>query len=59
MTDPGSVVAAYAIVLGGLLLFRVSIDRRIRSARRTSQALQRERERDARAPATPPRERSG
>lgn len=49
MTDPGSVAAAYAIVAGGLLLYVASIGRRVQAARRTSEALQRERERDLRA----------
>ena len=51
MTDLDSVAAAYAIVVGVLLLYVASIARRIRAARRTSEALQRERERDGRATA--------
>jgi hypothetical protein len=47
MSDPGSVAAAYAIVLGGLVLYVASIVRRLRAARSTAEALQLERERDA------------
>ena len=57
MSDPGSVAAAYAIVLGGLALYVVSIVRRLQAARRTAQALERERARDRRdltAAALPP-----
>ena len=46
MTDPGSVVAAYAVVVGGLLLYVGSITRRVRAARRLSDLLERERQRD-------------
>lgn len=46
MSDPGFVAAAYAIVLGGLVLYVASLARRVRAARRTAQALHRERERD-------------
>ena len=46
MTDPGSVGAAFAIVLGGLILYVASISRRLRAARRTAEALKRERDRD-------------
>ncbi len=46
MTDPGSVAAAYAIVLGGLSLYVASILRRLRAARRTRTALLREHERE-------------
>lgn len=45
MSDPGFVAAAYAIVLGGLSLYAVSIARRVRAARRTAEALERARER--------------
>ena len=45
MTDPGSIGAAYGIVLGGLILYVASLRRRAQSARRTADALQRERER--------------
>lgn len=45
MTDPAFVAAAYATVLGGLALYVVSIARRLRSARRTAEALERARER--------------
>lgn len=44
MSDPAFVVAAYAIVLGGLSAYIVSITRRVRAARRTAEALQRARE---------------
>ena len=54
MTDPGSVAAAYAIVLGGLSLYVASILRRLRAARRTRAALQRERERDVQPTAGAP-----
>lgn len=47
MSDPGSVAASYAIVLGGLVLYVASIARRLRAARRTAEVLNRERERDA------------
>ena len=55
MSDAVFVAAAYAIVLGGLALYVASIARRVRAARRTAQALERERARDARvgAPAVP------
>lgn len=46
MTDPGSVGAAFAIVLGGLILYVTSISRRLRAARRTAEALKHERDRD-------------
>lgn len=45
MSDPWFVAAAYAIVLGGLSLYVVSIARRVRAARRTAEALERARER--------------
>ena len=57
MSDPGSVAAAYAIVLGGLTLYVGSIVRRDRAARdtaralHTARALERERTRDSRDPA--------
>jgi hypothetical protein len=47
MSDPGFVAAAYAIVLGGLGLYVLSIARRVRVARRTAQALDQARERNA------------
>lgn len=55
MNDLGLLVAAYIVVLGGLLLYVISIIRRSRAARRTSAALAREHERDLPlgAPATP------
>lgn len=40
MTDPAFVVSAYAIVLGGLVLYVISVARRLRTARRTAQALE-------------------
>jgi hypothetical protein len=46
MSDPGFVAAAYAIVLGGLVLYVLSIARRVRAARQTAQALDRAREQD-------------
>ena len=51
MTDAGFVVGAYAVVLGGLLVYVVSIGRRAREARRTSQALKRQREQGSEAAA--------
>ena len=51
MSDPVSVAAAYAIVLGGLMLYVASIVRRLRAARRTAEALERERARDRRGKA--------
>lgn len=45
MSNPEFVVAAYAIVLGGLAGYVVSIARRVRAARRTTDMLVRERER--------------
>lgn len=45
MSDPAFVAASYAIVLGGLVAYAASIARRNRTARRTAQALERERER--------------
>ena len=48
MSDPVSVAAAYAIVLGGLTLYVASIVRRLRAAHRTAEALERERARDSR-----------
>lgn len=51
MTDPGSVAAAYAVVLGGLLLYVASVGRRLRGARRTFDALRRNRDRDVQSPA--------
>ena len=47
MSDPVSVAAAYAIVLGGLVLYVASIVRRLRAARSTAEVLGREREREA------------
>ncbi len=46
MSDPASVAAAYAIVLGGLVVYVATIARRIRAARRTAQALDRARAQD-------------
>jgi hypothetical protein len=45
MTDPAFVLGAYAIVLGGLSIYAISIARRLLSARRTAEALERERQR--------------
>lgn len=45
MTDPTFVIAAYAIVLGGLAMYAVSIARRLAGARHTAEALERERRR--------------
>jgi len=45
MTDLAFIVAAYAIVLGGLAIYAVSIARRLQSARRAAEALERERRR--------------
>ena len=45
MSDPGFVAASYAIALGGLIAYAGSVARRARSARRTAQLLERERER--------------
>lgn len=47
MSDPAFVASAYAIVLGGLVLYAISIAGRLRAARRTAQALELERRRDA------------
>lgn len=49
MSDPAFVGSAYAIVLGGLVLYVVSIVRRLRAAVRTARALDLERRRDAAA----------
>lgn len=49
MTDPGFIAAAYGVVLGGLVLYVASLRRRAQSARRTADALQREREQQAAA----------
>lgn len=59
MTDPGFVAAAYAVVIGGLLLYVLSLARRVRAARRTADALNRQRARDqpAAGPASGPLER--
>jgi len=46
MTDPASVAAAYAVVLGGIALYAVSIARRLAAARRAAEALDRARARD-------------
>jgi hypothetical protein len=46
MSDPVFVAAAYTIVLGGLTLYAASLVRRLRAARRTAEALERERARD-------------
>lgn len=55
MTDPLFVAAAYAIVLGGLLLYVGSLARRVRAARRIASALETERGQDEAAgpPASP------
>lgn len=42
MSNPEFVVAAYAVVLGGLAGYVVSIARRVRAARRTTGMLERE-----------------
>ena len=44
MSDPAFVAASYAIVLGGLAAYAASIARRTRTAHRTAQVLERERE---------------
>lgn len=46
MSDLGSVAAAYAIVLGGLVAYVALIARRVQAARRTVQALDRARAQD-------------
>lgn len=46
MTDVVFVVAAYGIVLGGLLLYVASVERRVRAARRVAAALMHARERE-------------
>ena len=48
MSDPVPVAAAYTIVLGGLTLYSATLVRRLRAARRTAEALERERARDRR-----------
>lgn len=53
MTDPGSVAAAYAAVLGGIALYAVSIARRLAAARRAAEALERARTRDGPDPGEP------
>lgn len=45
MSDPAFVAAAYAIVIGGLSLYVISTTRRVRAARRATEALERARER--------------
>ena len=50
MNDPWFVAAAYAIVLGGLSLYVISIARRVREARRTAQAYDRELQTDSSIP---------
>lgn len=45
MSDPVFVAAAYAIVLGALGAYAVTIGRRVRAARRTTQILEQERSR--------------
>lgn len=45
MSDPAFIASAYAIVLGGLALYVTSLLRRLRAARRTADALGRERPR--------------
>lgn len=51
MTDPGSIAAAYAVVVGGLVLYVASVGRRLRGTRRTLDALRRHRDRDVQPPA--------
>lgn len=54
MTDPAFVAAAYAVVLGGLIVYATSIERRTRTARAAAEAVGRERELDlARKPPEP------
>lgn len=53
MTDPGSVAAAYAAVLGGIALYAVSIARRRTAAHRAKEALDRARTRDGPDPGEP------
>lgn len=43
MSDPAFVAASYAIVLGGLAAYALSLARRTRAARGTAQLLERER----------------
>lgn len=43
MTDPGSVTAAYAVVVGGITAYVVSMARRLRAAQRAAAALERAR----------------
>ena len=38
MTDPGFVIAAYGVVLGGLALYTVSLWRRLRAVGRDDEA---------------------
>ena len=53
MSDPGFVIAAYAIVLGGLGIYAAMLGRRARTARQVAQLL--EHERDRVEPASPER----
>lgn len=46
MSDAGFVAAAYAVVLGGLAVYAVSIARRVRTARRLGGAIRSAAERD-------------
>lgn len=45
MSDPAFVAAAYAVVMGGLSLYTLSVARRVRAARRTLDAVERARDR--------------
>lgn len=50
MSDPAFVAAAYAVVLGGLAAYVITIGRRSNSGRRTADALERHRMRDRTGP---------
>jgi hypothetical protein len=55
MSDLPSVMAAYGIVIGGLVFYVLSLVRRTGAARRLTAALAREREQlSASAPSAPP-----
>jgi hypothetical protein len=42
MSDPGFIVAAYGVILGGLGLYTVTLLRRLRAAREASLQIRRE-----------------
>jgi hypothetical protein len=50
VSDPAFVIAAYAIVLGGLGIYALLLGRRTRTARRVAQLLEREHDRVEPAP---------